>query len=116
MAYQGYPDSLEVMGIESPADLPFLYREDLVEFGVPELEARLIMKGIHPEGTLRPDNPNLCALRTGEVRLLDRRQRQLPWVIQNRTLDWRSPGPPVEGLGIKDPDGGHQPRLVDGGT
>ena len=109
----GVSRQLEVMGIESPADLPFLYREDLVEFGVPELEARLIMKGIHPEGTLRPDNPNLCALRTGEVRLLDRRQRQLPWVIQNRTLDWRSPGPPVEGLGIKDPDGGHQPRLVD---
>ena len=109
----GVYHQLELMGVESPADLPFLYREDLVEFGVPEFEARLIMKGIHPEGTLRPDNPNLCALRTGEVRLLDRGQRQLPWVIQNRTLDWRSPGPPVDGLGIRTPDGGQGPRLVD---
>ena len=109
----GVGKSLQALGVESPADLPFLYREDLVEFGVPVLEATLIMKGIHPEGTLRPDNPNLCALRTGEVRLFDRRQRPLPWVFQNRTLDWRSPGPPVQGLGIRQPDGNVEPGHVD---
>ena len=104
---------LEALGVESPADLPFLYQEDLMEFGVPAIEARLIMKGIHPEGTVRPDNPNLCALRSGEVRLLDRRQRLLPWVFQNRTLDWKSPGPPVQGLGVRNPDGGTGPRTID---
>ena len=104
---------LNALGVETPADLPFLYQEDLMESGVPPVEARLIMKGIHPEGTVRPDNPNLCALRSGEVRLLDRRQRPLPWVFQNRTLDWRSPGPPVQGLGVRNPDGGTGPRTVD---
>ena len=85
----------------------------MVESGIPEHAARVIMKGIHPQGTCRPDNPDLCALRTGEVRLLDRSQRYLPWVFQNRTLDWRSPGPPVQGLGVRNPDGGTGPRLVD---
>ena len=93
--------------------MPFLYREDLIEFGIPLLEATLIMKGIHPTGTLRPDNPNLCALRSGEVRLLDRRQRPIPWVFQNRTLDWRAPPPPLPGLGIKEQGVGNAPRLVD---
>ena len=104
---------LSALGVESPADLPFLYQEDLVEFGIPHLEAKLIMKGIHPEGTLRPDNPNMCALRSGEVRLLDRRQRPIPWVFQNRTLDWRAPPPPLPGLGIREQGNGNSPRLVD---
>ncbi|CAE7530637.1 GIP [Symbiodinium sp. CCMP2592] len=96
---------LEYMGVESPADLAFLYFEDLVEFGVSPEEAQRAMRGIHPLGTRRPDNPTLCALRTGEVRLYDRSQRQIPWVFQNRTLDQQAPGPPVQGLGINLPQG-----------
>ena len=104
---------LSALGVESPADLPFLYREDLIEFGIPALEATLIMKGIHPTGTLRPDNPNLCALRSGEVRLLDRKQRPIPWVFQNRTLDWHAPPPPLPGLGVREQGVGNTPRLID---
>ena len=95
---------LEFMGVESPADLVFLYFEDLVEFGIPSEQAERIMRGIHPSGTRRPDNPTLCSLTTGEVRLFDRAHRQIPWVFQNRTLDQRSPDPPVQGLGINLPD------------
>eukprot|EP00439_Symbiodinium_sp_Y106_P029796 s3022_g3.t1 len=86
---------LQFVGVESPADLYYLYMEDLIELGFPEEDARSIMRGIHPEGTVRPDNPNGISLRTGEVRLLDRGQRQIPWAIQNRTLGLKRPGPPV---------------------
>eukprot|EP00439_Symbiodinium_sp_Y106_P027546 s300_g3.t1 len=55
----------------------------------------------------------MCALRSGEVRLLDRRQRPIPWVFQNRTLDWRAPPPPLPGLGIREQGNGNSPRLVD---
>ena len=55
------------------------------------------MFGVHPEGVLRPDNPDNSALRTGEVCVLDRQQRQIPRFIQNRTLDVRNPGPPCNG-------------------
>eukprot|EP00439_Symbiodinium_sp_Y106_P026004 s7875_g3.t1 len=99
---------LEFMGVESPADLVFLYFEDLVEFGLTPEDAERTMRGIHPLGTRRPDNPTLCSLTTGEVRLFDRSHRQIPWVFQNRTLDHHSPGPPVQGLGVNVPEGlGH---------
>ena len=52
---------------------------------------------------MRPDNPNLCSLSTGEVRLIDRQQRQLPWIIQNRTLTQRTPNVPLADLGVRDP-------------
>ena len=58
------------LGVECPGDLCFLFVEDLVEFGIPLDEARRIMLGIHPSGTLRSDNPNMCALRTGEVQFV----------------------------------------------
>ena len=85
------------------SDLAFLFREDLVEFGIPPQDAQRIMRGVHPLGTVRPDNPNLCSLSTGEVRLIDRQQRQLPWIIQNRTLTQRTPSVPLAGLGVRDP-------------
>ncbi|CAE7596732.1 GIP [Symbiodinium sp. CCMP2456] len=50
---ESYCGRLTFMGVQSPADLPFLYVEDLMEFGIP-----------------------------GEVRLFDRSQRQIPWVFQ----------------------------------
>ena len=93
-------ESLMLIGVESPADLAFLYVEDLVESGLPHEDARRIMMGIHPTGTVRPDNPNMISLTTGEVCLFDRGQRQIPRVIQNRTLGYHAPGPPVLGLGI----------------
>ena len=92
---------LVFLGVEEPEDLLYLFMEDLVEFGIPKQDADRIMTGIHPPGTRRPDNPNTSALRTGEVRLLDREQRQIPWVIQNRTLTQRSPGPPLPNLGVR---------------
>ena len=92
---------LTFLGVEQPEDLLYLFMEDLVEFGIPKQDADRIMIGIHPPGTRRPDNPNNSALTTGEVRLFDREQRQIPWVIQNRTLSQRSPGPPVSNLGVK---------------
>eukprot|EP00439_Symbiodinium_sp_Y106_P022102 s6340_g2.t1 len=104
---------LEVLGVESPADLYFLYVEDLIEFGLSEEDARKVMFGIHPEGMLRPDNPNGISLRTGEVRLIDRGQRQLPWAIQNRTLGLKKPGPPVPGLGVRDSDNRPDPYVED---
>ena len=88
-------------GVEEPADLPFLYEEDLLEMGIPSQVVKRIMFGIHPPGTIRPDSPAILGQRTGEVRMYDRSHRQIPWVIQNRTLAHRSPGPPVEGLGVK---------------
>ncbi|CAE7274423.1 GIP [Symbiodinium sp. CCMP2592] len=91
---------LTFMGVESLADLAYLYVEDLVELGLPLEDARRIMTGIHPTGTVRPDNPNMISLTTGEVCLFDRGQRQIPRVIQNRTLGYHAPGPPVLGLGI----------------
>ena len=91
---------LAFMGVESPADLCFLYVEDLVELGFALEDAAQIMAGIHPEGTVRPDNPNMISLTTGEVCLFDREQRQIPRVIQNRTLGYHAPGPPVLGLGV----------------
>ena len=66
------------------------------------------MLGIHPPGTRRPDNPQLSSLTTGEVRLLDRAQRPIPWILQNRTLAVRNPGPPLAGLGCKQPDARRQ--------
>ena len=104
---------LQFMGVESPADLYYLYVEDLVELGLPEEDARCIMVGIHPEGTMRPDNPNGISLRTGEVRLLDRGHRPLPWAIQNRTLGLRRPGPPVAGLGVRGADNRPDPYVED---
>ena len=88
-------------GVEEPADLPFLYEEDLLEMGIPSQVVKRIMFGIHPPGTIRPDSPAISGQRTGEVRMYDRSHRQIPWVIQNRTLAHRSPGPPVEGLGVR---------------
>ena len=35
---------------------------------------------------------------------MDRAQRPIPWIIQNRTLAQRCPGPPLAGLGCKQPD------------
>ena len=109
-------ERLSEIGVQEVVDLQFIYLEDLVEAGVPEVSARRIMFGVHPEGTVRPDEPNVCALRTGEVRqvrLYDRAQRQIPWVIQNRTLDFSRPPPPVQGIGINEvfevhPHPGHE--------
>ena len=106
-------ERLNEIGVQEAVDLPFLYLEDLVEAGIPEVSARRIMFGIHPEGTVRPDEPSTCALRTGEVRLYDRAQRQIPWVIQNRTLDFSRPPPPVQGIGLNEelevqPHPGHE--------
>ena len=94
-------DRLLQNGVEEPADLPFLYEEDLLEMGIPLQVVKRIMFGIHPPGTIRPDSPAILGQRTGEVRMYDRSHRQIPWVIQNRTLAHRSPGPPVEGLGVR---------------
>ena len=94
---------LVTLGVEMASDLAFLFQEDLVEFGMPPQDARRIMIGIHPAGTVRPDNPNLSSLTSGEVRLIDRQHRQIPWVIQNRTLSLKSPGAPAYGLGVRDP-------------
>ena len=91
---------LTFLGVEEPEDLLYLFMEDLVEFGIPKQDADRIVIGIHPPGTRRPDNPNNSALTTGEVRLYDREHRQIPWVIQNRTLSQKSPGPPVSNLGV----------------
>ena len=104
---------LRFMGVESPADLYYLYAEDSIEFGLPPEDASSIMFGIHPAGTIRPDNPNGISLRTGEVRLLDRGQRQIPWAVQNRTLGLKRPGPPVPGLGVKDSDDHPDPYVED---
>ena len=95
---------LSALGIESPNDLQFIYLEDLLESGFSRSVAERVMFGIHPPGTRRPDNPQLCSLTTGEVRVLDRAQRPIPWIIQNRTLAQRCPGPPLAGLGCKQPD------------
>ncbi|CAE7383647.1 Papd4 [Symbiodinium necroappetens] len=65
-------ERLGIIGVQEAVDLQFLYVEDLIEEGIPEISARRIMFGIHPEGTVRPDEPSNCALRTGEVRLYDR--------------------------------------------
>ena len=97
---------LSANGVESPADLPFLYEEDLIEMGIAPQVAGRIMHGVHPPGTRRPDCPALSSLTTGEVRLFDRAQRQIPWVIQNRTLLQGNPGPPIGGLGVFEP--GHE--------
>ena len=104
---------LAALGIEVAADLVFLYEEDLVENGFSPDNARRIMSGVHPKGTVRPDNPNLCSLTTGEVQLLDRQHRKLPWVFQNRTLGHRSPDPPVKGIGVKGHDNREGPREED---
>ena len=69
---------LTFLGVEQPEDLLYLFMEDLVEFGIPKQDADRIMIGIHPPGTRRPDNPNNSALTTGEVRMYDREQRQIP--------------------------------------
>ena len=91
---------LREVGVEEAADLPFLFEEDFIELGIPRSDAQRVLRGIHPEGTRRPDAPDLSALRTGEVRIIDREQRQIPWVIQNRTLFNDNPGLPLEALGI----------------
>ena len=91
---------LREVGVEEAADLPFLFEEDFIELGIPRGDAQKVLRGIHPEGTRRPDAPDLSALRTGEVRIIDREQRQIPWVIQNRTLFNDGPGLPLEALGI----------------
>ena len=106
-------ERLSEIGVQEAVDLQFIYLEDLVEAGIPEVSARRIMFGIHPEVTVRPDEPSTCALRTGEVRLYDRAQRQIPWVIQNRTLDFSRPPPPVQGIGLNEefevrPHPGHE--------
>ena len=98
-----YPQ-LSALGIEEPNDLQFLYAEDLLEAGFARNVVDAIMLGIHPPGTRRPDNPQLSSLTSGEVRVLDRAQRPIPWIIQNRTLTQRCPGPPLAGLGCKQPD------------
>ena len=95
---------LRGLGIEVPNDLQFLYLEDLLESGFSRIVAERVMRGIHPPGTRRPDNPQLSSLTTGEVRILDRGQRPIPWIIQNRTLAQRCPGPPLAGLGCRQPD------------
>ena len=59
------------------------------------------MFGVHPPGTRRPDNPDVCATRTGEVRLYDRDSQQIPWVFQNRTLAQSRPDPPLPNLGVR---------------
>ncbi|CAE7676033.1 GIP [Symbiodinium sp. CCMP2456] len=92
---------LKALGIETPEDLTFLFLEDLIEFGIPEQDARRAFIGIHPVGIHRPDNPNNCGLTTGEVRLFDRQQRQIPWIFQNRTLGYKNPPPPIPGLGVR---------------
>ena len=94
---------LNFLGVDDPEDLQYLYEEDLIEMGMPRIHAQRILFGIHPEGTRRPDNPNVSGLQTGEVRLLSREHMFIPRVIQNRTLDpsWTG-GPPVQGLGVRE--------------
>ena len=100
---------LRRLGVEEPEDLIYLYPEDLIEFGLSRWEAERVMFGVHPSGTRRPDNPNNSGLRTGEVRLYDRDNQQIPWVMQNRTLAERCPGPPLPNLGVRT----NQPQNVD---
>ncbi|CAE7819778.1 GIP [Symbiodinium sp. CCMP2592] len=104
---------LMALGVEVASDLSFLYTEDLVENGIPFEDARRIMQGIHPTGTVRPDNPNLCSLTTGEVQLLDRQHRKLPWIFQNRTLGSHSPAPPLRGIGVRGYENEDRPREED---
>ena len=91
---------LREIGVEEAIDLQFLYEEDLVENGFSVVVARRIMERVHPPNTRRPDNPELCALRTGEVQILDREQRPIPWAIQNRTLFDDGQELPLADLGI----------------
>ena len=104
---------LTFLGVESPADLEVLYVEDLLEFGIPLEDAQKIMVGIHPAGTVRPDNPNGISLTTGEVCLFDRSHRQIPRVLQNRTLSHQAPGPPLPGLGVVGPQQAPDPYVED---
>ena len=92
---------LQRLGIEEREDLIYLFEEDLLEFGLTRSQAARVLFGVHPAGTRRPDNPNTCGLRTGEVRLFDRESRQIPWVMQNRTLAQSSPDPPLPNLGVR---------------
>ena len=92
---------LQRLGIEEPEDLVYLFVEDLIEFGLSRWEAERVMFGVHPPGTRRPDNPNICGTRTGEVRLFDRDSQQIPWVFQNRTLAQSRPDPPLPNLGVR---------------
>ena len=89
---------LRSFGIEE-TDLQFIFVEDLLEYGISLHDAQRIMQGVHPANTLRADNPELCAMRTGEVRMLDRDQRLIPWVIQNRSLMGEEL--PLEALGVR---------------
>eukprot|EP00439_Symbiodinium_sp_Y106_P021951 s8421_g2.t1 len=106
---EGTYSQLTSVGVESPADLWFLFVEDLVEMGLSLEDTRRVMTGVHPTGTVRPDNPNMISLTTGEVCLFDRAQRQIPRVIQNRTLGYHAPGPPVRGLGVNTDGMAEQP-------
>ena len=63
-----YPE-LRRLGVDEPEDLIYLFVEDLIELGLSPWEAERVMFGVHPPGTRRPDNPNNCGLRTGEVPL-----------------------------------------------
>ena len=98
---------LQHLGIEEPEDLIYIFEEDLIEFGLTRDQAARVLFGVHPPGTRRPDNPNNCGLKTGEVRLFDRDSQQIPWVMQNRTLSQSSPGPPLPNLGVR--TGGAEP-------
>ena len=91
---------LKEMGVDEAIDLQFLYEEDLIEYGIPVEVARRVMDRVHPPNTRRPDNPELCALRTGEVQILDREQRPIPWAIQNRTLFDDGQELPLADLGV----------------
>ncbi|CAE7260714.1 GIP [Symbiodinium necroappetens] len=91
---------LKEMGVDEAIDLQFLYEEDLIEYGIPVEVARRVMERVHPPNTRRPDNPELCALRTGEVQILDREQRPIPWAIQNRTLFDDGQELPLADLGV----------------
>ena len=92
---------LRRLGIEEPEDLVYIFVEDLIEFGLSKWEAERVMFGVHPSGTRRPDNPDVCGTRTGEVRLYDRDSQQIPWVFQNRTLAQSRPDPPLPNLGVR---------------
>ena len=74
------------LGVETVADLRYLYEEDLLELGMNQVDARRILRPFHPEGHRRPEGPWPPGSRGCEVPLLIQGGRLLYAGVRGRRV------------------------------
>ena len=83
------------LGVETVADLRYLYEEDFLELGMNQVDAHRILRPFHPEGHRRPEGPWPPGSQGCEVPLLVQGGRLLYAGVRGRRVILDLPPPQV---------------------